>query len=163
MAHPEERSFDMQHYDNCLILTLPDQSTTVMDCRTLSFYCFSQQESLEETIRERISNAPRTGGKRHTGGIDLNALAAFMETPHLSFADCFRRCGSQECAAVLAGRSEQPRYSFRSAKQDFDVKALTSVYQEGYVSRRHVQLVRTALEISRRRYHRPQWLWMGRP
>ena len=35
----------MQRYENCLILTLPDQSAAVMDYRTPSFYCFSDQES----------------------------------------------------------------------------------------------------------------------
>lgn len=86
----------MQRHKDCLILTLPDQSTAVMDSRTLCFYCFSDRPtSWEQAIQERIPIDPRAEPMRPTGSIDFEVLAVFMERPHLRFADCFRRCGPQ--------------------------------------------------------------------
>ena len=107
----------MQRYRDCLILTLPDRSTAVLDSRTLSFYSFSHiPTSWEQAIRERILIDPSAETIRPSG-IDIEVLAALMERPRHRFADCFTRCGAQ------------PRYSFRSAKQDFDVTYLTKIYQ----------------------------------
>jgi hypothetical protein len=111
----------MQRHENCLILTLPDQSRAVMDCRTLALYCLSNpEESSIETILERISRDALVKRSRPNGGIDFNILAAFMEAPSRRFMDCFSRCTAQ-------GRP--PRYSFRYKRQNFDIRFLTNLYQ----------------------------------
>ena len=107
----------MEHHKHYLILTLPDQSTAVMDTK-LRFYSFAAHPaSWKDAIEERITTDAKAESNLPTGNINLEHLASLIERPHLPFGDCFRRLGSQA------------RYSFRFAKHKFNVVSLAKIYQ----------------------------------
>ena len=107
----------MQRHKHYLMLNLPDRSTAVMDTSTLRFYSFDgPQTSWEDTIGQRILADPKAESDGQSRNINFEVLASFIENPQIQFRDSFTRCGPQ------------PRYSFRSAKQEFDVRSLTKVY-----------------------------------
>jgi hypothetical protein len=110
----------MQHHQHYMILTLPDQTMAVMDTNTLRFCNFlTQPTSWEQAIAERMSADPKPESNAQIQNINVVDLANFMEMLHLRFNDCFKRLGPQA------------RYSFRYARQNFDIRSLTRVYQFG--------------------------------
>lgn len=104
----------IKRFEHYLILTLPDESTAVLDTHTLRFYSFPvRPASWEDAIRERITPDVDSAVKVLPSNINLELLAKCMEKPHLQFGECFSRCGTEL------------RYSIRYT-DSFDERVLTS-------------------------------------
>ena len=140
----------MQRHKHYLILTLPDRSMAIMDTNNLSFCAFRGDPiSWKHAVGDRVPADLKAGSNRQTTNINFKVMASFIEKPHLQFGDCFTRCGPQL------------RYSFRFAKQEFDVKIFDEgLPLQGGIPWRHLLFIRYGVEIPRR-HHFPPWVWMG--
>lgn len=111
----------MRRDEDWLILTLPDQSTGVMHCETLTFYSLPGPiDSMREAHLVRPEIGTVATQRRQTNQVNIEVLAKKIESPNLSFAECFKRCGPQ------------PRYSCRTLHPEVDLWLLRRIYNFKY-------------------------------
>ena len=91
-----------------MIITLPDKSLTVLDCKSLRFRSVDTSEVYD-------TNGTDDGDSPF--GINCELLASYLSNPQWKFGDCFRRI------------SDHPRYSPKSSVHNFDVSLITSIYR----------------------------------